>query len=1140
MSPFSSSPRRFLRQTASALALLLGSGMTSAFAVTPDKPGEAPQQAPTAAFAQQASGLADLLGQEKLSGDQIRALQIRLTQEAGATFTPTGTIGPLTLSAIEKAVTAKPELAGKLGPAVLAAFAEKDQLEDLGRALAATPAARDAFAKTVLADVAKAKAAHTGAGALPYRDDVKVLQAALDKHSPGPKDGRYGSLTDGGVQRYLGETAPVPVVASPATAPTKTGPDVNVLTPATLDVAGVRAIQTMIGVESTGHFGPVTAGKLRDFLQDHPEAYGALGQGAVKALKERGELPKVIANLGRLLKDNPGRIADLGQSLIENKGSPYVLRMAIKAAGGAGDVKDMNKPLTVEQVARLQQSLTAKAATTKSAAVVAPTTDPVNPALLSAVTLDRATLKDLQRAIGTRMPTGVFDQATAEKMRGYLQKNPDAYAVLGKGIVEGLKKTNLLPNVAADMARMFQKDPDQIRRTGEAAIRNGSPAYLTRMALKLARGDMSVKDMDAPLTTEELTRTFESVLFRTKGITQENPQPAPDGTYAPQELGISLLNFTPTNPKRLVEALKAQGRDLEVPQKAPKGTLERKLGVALATTLANDPRLMEFLAKSGTPGVAVFGFLMGDPKRAAEAGAILRQSEVAKTALVTDLLRYAGAASQTLSTTPKGRNPVLSAPDRENLALRLGLVLATEDAGKGKGKDRKADPAIYRPDPAGNGFSAAFATAAARYLRSGHGPNAAPVRELRDRAAAFFAVAAKHLKPVESGTDPAAPVAKAARSAPVAGGAVDVARLKRLYPHDTAGLVDITVEIAPQYGVRPEVLLAIMDVESGLRLDARPYRKDGTLASSAHGPTQALDRTWKGWWNRFKHAIGVEDEPKTDQDVLALRTDPRVAVTMLANAVKASGHTDALSYYFTHHFGTFGQVLLNSPPEALVTGILPTKDTEANEYLRDKTVEDLVTLYTGHFQRRGALGPVYLDGRGPKGPGAAVVVQATPAPVSRIADQAFLMPRDRGVFRAPVLTEAQIALAFRPPEPVVAVSPVAKPPVIKPPVQVAVAAPEPPAVVVPSAVAPVVVPAFETVVVREPLPVAAYFQKAAYHPQAWLPGVSAVFRLCAPFEKAEPAQPSHPPVPTEEKRQSVVMAVRSPPPAKPAVACYTL
>ncbi len=1159
MSPFSS-PRRFLKQTVSALALLVGLGTTSAFALTPDKPADAPQNTPATAFAQHAPTLAELLAKEILSANDIRALQTQLKSAVGATFAPTGNIGPLTLGAIQKAVTTTPELAGKLGPAVLEAFARRNQLDDLGNALANTPAARDAFAQTVLADVAKAKAEHPGAGALPYRNDVKVLQFAVNEHGPGAKDGRYGPNTDGAVQKYLKQdhsaasvTAAAPATPTPSPAPSATpaesSPAFQALAPAALDAGKIRAIQTLVGVSPTGHFGPDTATELRDFLKTHPEAHGTLGKGTVEAIKRAGQLPQVISNLARLLKENPDSVRDIGQALVEHKGSPYIFRMAVKAAGGAGDIKHMNAPVTERVVADLARSLSAPAAV----AVVTPPAAPLDPALLSAPTLDRTAIKALQRAIGTRMPTGVFDRATAEKLRTYLQKTTESYAAIGKGLADGLKKAGLLPNVAADMARLFQSAPDQIRRLGEATIRNGTPPYLMRMALKLAQGDLSVKDMDKPLTTADLEHTFATVLFRTKGIAEEHPQPGPDGKYQPNPLGQALLGFNPANPKKLADILAARGLDVSVPKKAPKGMLEQKLGVAIATTLAGDPRLMNQLAKSGEPGVTVFGFLLRNPKQAAATGQILRQSDAYNTALVTDLLRYAGDTSTTLASTAKGRDAVLPSPDQQALAVRLGLALATEGAA---GKKTKNAPVTYRPNPDGNGFGPDFAKAAALYLRSGQGPQTPPVRTLREQAAVFFTVAATHLKPVVHAPAASTPAAQTLPTSRNVGG-VDLATLKKIYPNDPAGLVDIACEVAPQYGLRPEALLAIMDVESGLRTDARPYKKDGTLASSAHGPTQALDSTWLGWWGRFKDAIGIAAPPETQQDILDLRTDPRVAVTMLANAIKASGHRDVLSYYFEHHFGTFGNVLLNGPREALATGILPAKDTAANEYLNGKTTGDLVELYTGLFQRRMAIGPLYLDGHGPAPAGRApvIAVNATPRPVSALAERAFRMRRDRGVFRKPVVTADQLAAAFAPPVPekpaavVAATAPVAvtplpptatvtPSPVVVTPVPVSVPTPDVPVV----AVAPPQQVSGVTAVFRlhgAESPTAGFLKVA----DSYLPGptgVSAAFGQCTPPQPVAPFQQSGvPPLPDphkDRKQPSVALGTRGQPPAKIEVA----
>ena len=117
--------------------------------------------------------------------------------------------------------------------------------------------------------------------------------------------------------------------------------------------------------------------------------------------------------------------------------------------------------------------------------------------------------------------------------------------------------------------------------------------------------------------------------------------------------------------------------------------------------------------------------------------------------------------------------------------------------------------------------------------------------------------------------------------------------------------------------------------------------------SSASGPSQFIDSTWL---STFKSARPDLAQGKTDDQILALKTDPQISREMTEAYANQNGAilsknglpvTDG-NVYLSHFAGPGGAVkVLQADPTAPVESILGAAAVKANPFLRGMTAGDL-------------------------------------------------------------------------------------------------------------------------------------------------------------------------------------------------------
>jgi hypothetical protein len=135
-------------------------------------------------------------------------------------------------------------------------------------------------------------------------------------------------------------------------------------------------------------------------------------------------------------------------------------------------------------------------------------------------------------------------------------------------------------------------------------------------------------------------------------------------------------------------------------------------------------------------------------------------------------------------------------------------------------------------------------------------------------------------------------------------------------------------EAAAAVGVDPALLATIASKESSLNPSARA----GT--SSATGLFQFVDRTWLDTIGEHGAKHGINTAGMTREQILAMRTDPRVSALMGAELLKANqagvGSTPAASY-LAHFLGLGGaRKVLGADPTTPIEQLLSAEQIKAN------------------------------------------------------------------------------------------------------------------------------------------------------------------------------------------------------------------
>jgi len=154
----------------------------------------------------------------------------------------------------------------------------------------------------------------------------------------------------------------------------------------------------------------------------------------------------------------------------------------------------------------------------------------------------------------------------------------------------------------------------------------------------------------------------------------------------------------------------------------------------------------------------------------------------------------------------------------------------------------------------------------------------------------------------------------------------------------------------------------IIMIESGGDPNARPRRKDGTLASSAVGLGQFTEETWLGLFDKVFPALAdISDAVK-----LGYRTDADISKQMLAALttqnqaalVRAGITPDATNTYLAHFLGSGGAIkMLLANPNELASAIASKEAVKANPTIlgNGKTVQDVIDYAARKMGGGGAL-----------------------------------------------------------------------------------------------------------------------------------------------------------------------------------------
>lgn len=150
--------------------------------------------------------------------------------------------------------------------------------------------------------------------------------------------------------------------------------------------------------------------------------------------------------------------------------------------------------------------------------------------------------------------------------------------------------------------------------------------------------------------------------------------------------------------------------------------------------------------------------------------------------------------------------------------------------------------------------------------------------------------------------------------------------------------------------------------ESGGRLDARNPN------SSATGPGQFINGTWLEVVKKFAPEVA---QGRSDEEILALRTDPKIGPALNERMVNAYGEANtrflnengvenvgAGERYLAHFAGPAGALsVLQADPNTPVSSILSPEAVQANPFLRNMTAGGLRNWSNAKMARDGGRAP---------------------------------------------------------------------------------------------------------------------------------------------------------------------------------------